>query len=204
MAKKDNLPLAVDTDMEAGSSIVYANEVIATIAGVAATEVEGIASMCNISGGSLLGKKNSMTKGVKVEVGAEEVSVDLYLTVEYGTPIQKAAHDTQENVRRAIESITGLHVSRVDVHVQGVSFEKENSALTAGQKSAVLEAAAEPETAECPAQEPVAESDVPETVEEESAQPEEADEVETAPADAADAEETVEQEEVTEEPASEV
>lgn len=177
MAKKDNLPLAVDTDMEPGSSIVYANEVIATIAGVAATEVEGIASMCNISGNSLipgsnlLSKKNGTTKGVKVEVGTEEACVDLYLTVEYGTPIQKAAHDAQENVRRAIESMTGLRVSRVDVHVQGVSFEKENSVLTAGQKSAVLEAA-EPKAEEAPEaqqEEPAVE---PEIVEEETVQSE--------------------------------
>ena len=137
MAKKDNLPLAKDTDVEKGSSITYANEVVATIAGVAAGEVEGIAGMCNVSGGLL--KKSGITKGVKVEIGTEEASVDLYVQVEYGTPIQKAAHDAQESVRKAIEAMTGLHVVRVDVHVQGVSFEKENSALSAGQKNAVIE-----------------------------------------------------------------
>lgn len=173
MAKKDNLPLAVDTDTEPGSNIVYANEVIATIAGIAAAEVEGIASMCNITGGSLLGKKSGTTKGVKVDVSSEEACVDLYLTVEYGTPIQKAAHDAQENVRRAIESMTGLRVSRVDVHVLGVSFEKENSVLTAGQKSAVLEAA-EPaapaetvETAEVVDEEPAVETEIVEDAQEE-------------------------------------
>lgn len=140
MAKKDNLPQAMETDTEQGSSITYANEVVATIAGVAAGEVEGIAGMCNAAGTGLLNKKSNMTKGVKVEIGTEEASVDLYVMVEYGTPIQKAAHDAQENVRKAIEAMTGLHVVRVDVHVQGVSFEKENSALSAGQKKAVLEA----------------------------------------------------------------
>ena len=139
-SKKDNLPLTVDMDTEPSSNIIYANEVVASIAGVAASEVEGIASMCNVSG-SILSKKNSnITKGVKVEIGTEEASVDLYVIMEYGTPIQKAGQDAQENVRRAIESMTGLHVVRVDVHVQGVSFEKENSALTAGAKQAVLEA----------------------------------------------------------------
>ena len=54
--------------------------------------------------------------------------------MEYGTPIQKAAQDAQENVRKAIETMTGLHVVRVDVHVQGVSFEKENNALEAGKQ----------------------------------------------------------------------
>ena len=60
--------------------------------------------------------------------------------MEYGTPIQRAAMDAQESVRKAIESMTGLHVVRVDVHVQSVSFEKENSALQAGAASAALEA----------------------------------------------------------------
>lgn len=141
-SKKDNLPLTVDNDMEQGSSITYANEVVATIAGVAAGEVEGIAGMCNVTGGILSKKANNVTRGVKVEIGTEEASVDVYLNVEYGTPIQKAALDVQENVRKSIESMTGLHVVRVDVHVQGVSFEKENGTLTSGSEKAVLEAGA--------------------------------------------------------------
>jgi hypothetical protein len=73
------------------------------------------------------------------QIGTEEVAVDLYVVIEYGTPIQRAALDAQESVRKAIESMTGLHVVRVDVHVQSVSFEKENSALQAGAASAALE-----------------------------------------------------------------
>ena len=87
--KKDNLPVNVDVDTEQGSSITYANEVVAIIAGVAASEVEGIAGMCNVSG-NLLGKNRAVTKGVKVEIGTEEASVDLYVIMEYGTPSQKA------------------------------------------------------------------------------------------------------------------
>ena len=142
--KKDNLPQTVDTDMEQGSSITYANEVVAIIAGVAAGEVEGIAGMCSVGGIDILGRNKNITKGVKVEIGTEETSVDLYIVVEYGTPIQKAAQDAQENVRKAIETMTGLHVVRVDVHVQGVSFEKENNAIEAGkQVKAVLQSGAE-------------------------------------------------------------
>ncbi len=144
MAKKDTLPMNIDlNDLEPGSNIVYSNEVVSIIAGVAASEVEGIASMVNVPSSSLLGKNRSVTKGVKVEIGTEEASVDLYVTVEYGKPIQKAAHDAQESVRKAIEEMTGLHVVRVDVHVQGVSFEKENNALSAGAQHAVLESAPE-------------------------------------------------------------
>ena len=130
-------------DLEPGSNIIYSNEVVSIIAGVAASEVEGIASMVSVPNGNLLGKKRDITKGVKVEIGTEEASVDLYVTVEYGKPIQKAAQDAQESVRKAIEEMTGLHVVRVDVHVQGVSFEKENNALSAGAQHAVLESAAE-------------------------------------------------------------
>ena len=142
MAKKEALPMNIDlNDLEPGSNIVYSNEVVSIIAGVAASEVEGIASMVNVPNGSLLGKKRDVTKGVKVEIGTEEASVDLYVTVEYGKPIQKAAQDAQESVRKAIEEMTGLHVVKVDVHVQGVSFEKENKALDAGAQHAMLESA---------------------------------------------------------------
>ena len=143
MAKKkeeQTLPVKTeDESMEPSSSITYANEVIAIIAGLAASEVEGVAGMCSINNGLKTKNKNA-TRGVKVEVGTEEVSVDIYLNVEYGTPIQRAAHDVQEGVKKGIESMTGLHVVRVDVHVQGVSFEKENNALIAGAGKAVLEA----------------------------------------------------------------
>ena len=130
--KKPNNPLPVNTDdLTPSSNITYNNEVVAIIAGLAANEVEGIAGMCTVSG-SLMSKNRNVTKGVKVEVGSEEVAVDLYVIVEYGIPIQRAAADAQENVRKAIESMTGLHVVRVDVHVQSVSFEQEKKALQAG------------------------------------------------------------------------
>lgn len=121
------------------NNISYANEVVATIAGIAANEVEGIAGMSAVNN-SILGRNKNLTKGVKVEIGVEEVSVDLYVVVEYGTPIHKACLDAQESVRKTIESMTGLHVVRVDVHVQNVSFEKENLAIQASKDNNVLEA----------------------------------------------------------------
>ena len=150
-AKKDNLPVSkVDVDLQNGGTISYANEVIATIAGVAANEIEGIAGMC-VSGGfsEILGRNKNITRGVKVEVGSQEAAVDLYIIVEYGYPIQKVSAEVQENVRRALESLTGLHVVRVDVHVQGVSFEKEkkvNQNMLEASKNPVL-AEPEPEAA---------------------------------------------------------
>ena len=133
------LPMTNTEDMTPSSNITYNNEVVAIIAGLAANEVEGIAGMCTVSG-SLMSKNRTVTKGVKVEVGTEEVAVDLYVIVEYGIPIQRAAADAQENVRKAIESMTGLHVVRVDVHVQSVSFEQEKKALQAGAQNAALAA----------------------------------------------------------------
>ena len=67
----------------------------------------------------------------------EDVSVDVSVTVDYGMPIQKVGRSAQENVRKSIESMTGLHVEKVDLHVVGVSFEKENQELQQSQKIAL-------------------------------------------------------------------
>ena len=148
--KKTNSTLPLNTDdLTPSSNITYNNEVVAIIAGLAANEVEGIAGMCSVSG-SIMGKNRNVTKGVKVEVGTEEVAVDLYVIVEYGIPIQRAAADAQENVRKAIESMTGLHVVRVDVHVQSVSFEQDKKALQAGAQQAALVAGEETDQVKLP------------------------------------------------------
>lgn len=105
-------------------SIRIADEVVSIIAGLAATEVEGIAGMSGgLAGGiaEILGKKN-FAKGVKVEVGEKEAAVDLYIIVEYGVRIPDVALTVQESVKRAIENMTGLAVVEVNVHVQGVGF----------------------------------------------------------------------------------
>ena len=124
--KNENLPVDAEMKLSDGGSITYANEVIAIISGIAANEIDGIAGMVTSGGfGDIIGKNRNVTRGVKVEVGTEEVSVDLYTIIEYGQPIQRVATQVQENVRKSIEAMTGLKVVRVDVHVQGVSFEKD-------------------------------------------------------------------------------
>ena len=108
-------------------AIRIADEVVSIIAGLAATEVEGIAGMSGgIAGGSaeMLGRKN-FAKGVKVEVGEKEAAVDLYIIVKYGVRIPDIALAAQENVKQAIETMTGLTVVEVNVHVQGVSFPQD-------------------------------------------------------------------------------
>jgi len=108
-------------------NISYAEDVIATIAGVAALEIPGIVGM---SGGikgditELLGKKN-LTKGIKVEVGKEEASIVINVVVEYGIELHNTACKVQENVKKAVETMTGLHVVEVNVNIQGVSVAKD-------------------------------------------------------------------------------
>ncbi|NNG66775.1 Asp23/Gls24 family envelope stress response protein [Caldanaerobacter subterraneus] len=109
-------------------SVKISEEVVSIIAGLAATEVPGVAGM---SGGvvngisEILGRKN-LSKGVKVEVGDKEATIDLYLIVDYGVRIPEVAWNVQENVKNAVENMTGLKVVEVNIHVQGVSMEKEN------------------------------------------------------------------------------
>jgi len=101
-----------------------ANEVVSIVAGLAATEVEGVAGMSGgIAGGiaEMLGRKN-LSKGVRVEVGEEQAAVDLFVVVDYGVRIPEVAWQIQESVKRAVESMTGLQVVEVNVHVQGVHF----------------------------------------------------------------------------------
>lgn len=103
-------------------SIRIADEVVSIVAGLAATDVPGVAGMSGgIVGGiaELLGRRN-LSKGVKVEVGEKEAAVDLFIVVEYGVRIPEVALRIQESVKRAIESMTGLNVVEANVHVQGV------------------------------------------------------------------------------------
>jgi uncharacterized alkaline shock family protein YloU len=105
-------------------TIRIANEVVAVIAGLAATEIEGVAGMSGgIAGGiaEMLGRRN-LARGVKVEVGEREAAIDLFLIVDFGVRIPEVSLRVQESVKQAIESMTGLAVIEVNVHVQGVSF----------------------------------------------------------------------------------
>jgi len=109
-------------------SIKITDEVVAIIAGIAAMDVPGVSSMSGgIANGiaEALGRKN-LSKGVKVEVGEKEAAIDLYIIVEYGYRIPEIAWNIQEKVKKSVESMTGLNVIEVNIHVQGVNFEKES------------------------------------------------------------------------------
>ena len=110
-----------------GGKVTFANEVIATIASLAASEVDGIANLNGTTFEGLtekLGRK-SYTKGVKVEVGTQEAAVDLAVTVKYGYKIHDVCTAVQNSVKTAIETMTGLKVVEVNVSVEGIQIEKE-------------------------------------------------------------------------------
>ncbi|OFI07595.1 alkaline shock protein 23 [Clostridium acetireducens DSM 10703] len=103
--------------------VKISDEVVGVIAGLATTEIEGIIGMsASLVGGIteiLKGKKN-LSKGVKVNVGEDSAIIDLYVVVEYGVKIPEVAEKVQKNVKKSVESMTGLTVSSVNIHVQNV------------------------------------------------------------------------------------
>ena len=106
------------------NEIKIADDVVAVIAGVAVSEVSGVAEMAGgFAGGItevLSGKKN-LAKGIKVEVGDKETKIDVNIIVEYGVRIPDVAFEIQNRVKKAVETMTGLKVLEVNVHVQGVA-----------------------------------------------------------------------------------
>lgn len=106
------------------SNIKIADDVVAVIAGVAVSEVQGVYEMSGgFAGGIsevLSGKKN-LAKGIKVEINEKTTKIDVNIIVEYGTRIPDVAFEIQNKVKKAVETMTGLTVSEVNVHVQGVN-----------------------------------------------------------------------------------
>lgn len=128
----EKYPSDVKVDENADGTVSFATDVVATIAGLAANEVEGVASMPSTSGGiaDILSRKSSrnFTKGVRIDIDGNKVAVDVTIIVEYGSPVPDVARSIQENVKKAIETMSGLDVRNVDVHVTGISFEREQRA----------------------------------------------------------------------------
>ena len=106
--------------------VQIADEVVAIIAGLAATEVEGVDSMAGNITNELVGKlgMKNLSKGVKVDVTEEHVSVDLSLNIRYGYNIPSVSEQAQEKVSTAIENMTGLTVLDVNVKIAGVNMDE--------------------------------------------------------------------------------
>lgn len=154
----ENNPSDVKLDENPDGTVSFATDVVATIAGLAATEVEGVASMSSPSSAlaDMFSRKNTrnFTKGVRIDLDGNCVTVDVTIVVEYGSPVPDVARSIQENVKKAIETMSGLTVHSVDVHVSGISFERDQRAakeLDEQQKKMLERAKAE---TEAPAAEP--------------------------------------------------
>ncbi|MFQ9984653.1 MAG: Asp23/Gls24 family envelope stress response protein [Lachnospiraceae bacterium] len=104
-----------------------ADEVVAIIAGLAATEVKGVASMAGNITNEVISKlgMRSLSKGVKVDVTDATVRVALSLNLEYGYNIPSTSEKVQEKVKFAIENMTGLNVAEVQVRIAGVDMKTE-------------------------------------------------------------------------------
>lgn len=108
--------------------VQIADDVVAIIAGLAATEVEGVSSMAGNITKEIIGKlgMKNLSKGVKVTLGEDSVSVGLSLNIAYGYNVPDVSVKVQEKVKTAIENMTGLKVSEVNVHIAGVAVESGN------------------------------------------------------------------------------
>lgn len=107
--------------------VKIADDVIAIIAGLAATEVTGVARMCGNITNELVSKlgMKKLSKGVRVAVEDNLVNVNLALELDYGVSIPAISEKVQDRVKTAIENMTGLKVSEVNVRVAGVALEEE-------------------------------------------------------------------------------
>lgn len=124
MAEKENVRSAhVSFESESAGTIKIADDVIACIAGLAATEVEGVDSMAGNVTKDLIAKLGvrDLSRGVKLEIDGDEVSLALSLNIAYGYSIPAVTNQVQDKVKNAVENMTGLHVTDVSITVAGVN-----------------------------------------------------------------------------------
>lgn len=126
MGKEERNTYTIKTDENLGE-VKIADEVVAIIAGLAATEVDGVASMAGNATRELVSKLGvkSLSKGVKVDVLEGIVTVSLALNLKYGYSIKTITAKVQEKVKTAIENMTGLEVADVNIRVAGVEISEE-------------------------------------------------------------------------------
>ena len=133
MDEKNTNNESVEEKMEVtGEGIEIADDVVAVISGKAVSEVSGVAGMAGgFAGGItevLSGKKN-LSKGIRVEISNKEAKITVNIIVEYGVRIPDVAFEIQNRVKKAVETMTGLTVLNVNVHVQGVKTTEEKEEI---------------------------------------------------------------------------
>ena len=128
VVKKEEAIEEVDSNVEIDTNLNISEDVIGIIAGLAASEVEGIAGMTLgfVDGiNQILGGNKKYSKGVKIELEGKKVTIDLYVNVKYGVRIPDIAWAAQNAVKSAVENMTGLDVFAVNINVQGITFDKK-------------------------------------------------------------------------------
>ena len=127
MAKDERNAYTIQNDASPGE-VKIADEVVAIIAALAATEVDGVASMAGNITNEVIGKLGikNLSKGVKVDVLEGVVTVSLALNLKYDYSIMEVTKKVQEKVKNAVENMTGLEVADVNIKVAGVEMEKQN------------------------------------------------------------------------------
>jgi len=137
---------ANDEKVEIATNLNISEDVIGIIAGLAASEVEGIAGMTLgfVDGiNQILGSSKKYSRGVKIELDGKKVTVDIFVNVKYGVRIPDVAWAAQTAVKNAVETMTGLEVAAVNINVQGIIFDKPED-----KKEDKKEVEATPETQE--------------------------------------------------------
>ncbi len=128
VVKKEEVIEDNDSNVEIDTNLNISEDVIGIIAGLAASEVEGIAGMTLgfVDGiNQILGGNKKYSKGVKIELEGKKVTIDLYVNVKYGVRIPDIAWAAQNAVKSAVENMTGLDVVAVNINVQGITFDKK-------------------------------------------------------------------------------
>jgi len=128
VVKKEDVIEDADSNVEIDTNLNISEDVIGIIAGLAASEVEGIAGMTLgfVDGiNQILGGNKKYSKGVKIELEGKKVTIDLYVNVKYGVRIPDIAWAAQNAVKSAVENMTGLDVVDVNINVQGITFDKK-------------------------------------------------------------------------------
>lgn len=120
--KVESLSYTLKQESEIGD-VKIANDVVAMIAGIAATEVPGVSAMVGNVGNNILAKigYKNLTKGVRVDINNGKVKLDLAIVVEYGNNIPAVSSKVQEKVKSTVESMTGLNATDVNVRIAGVT-----------------------------------------------------------------------------------
>lgn len=151
VAEEESKVTVEQPESERVGNIKISIDVVSTIAGVATMNCEGVHGMAGTLAGDIaerLGaKKRNLNKGVKVDMTETNASIDLYIVVKYGVRIPELAWEIQESVKNNVESMTGLKVDKVNIHIEGVNFDddapEEESEAEAGEIEDVEETAEE-------------------------------------------------------------